>query len=94
MWTTFYSNLSEITVKSITQDVCIINGYAEEFGEFPKDHLFLIGIHSLQDWTATTRDGVTRKRSKKILKHTGNLLRKNLQLKRCLLILDLKPFRS
>ena len=49
MWTTFYSNLSEITVKSITQDVCIINGYAEEFGEFPKDHLFLIGIHSLQD---------------------------------------------
>ena len=31
--------------------------------------------------TATTRDGVTRKRSTKRLKHVGNLFRKNLHLK-------------
>ena len=43
---------------------------------------FSIGIHSMmQGWTATTRHGVTRKRSTKRLKHTGNLFRKNLQLK-------------
>ena len=52
---------------------------------------FLIGIHSMQ---GSTRHGVTRKRSRKRAKHTGNLFRKNLQLKRCLLILDLKPLRS
>ena len=39
--------------------------------------------------------GVTRKRKTKILKHTGNLFKKNLYtVKRCLLILNLKPFRS
>ena len=28
-------------------------------------HLFfLIGIHSMQDWTATTRHGVTKKKKK------------------------------
>ena len=42
---------------------------------------FLIGIHSMQDWKATTRHGVTRKRSTKRLQHTGNLSRKNLQLR-------------
>ena len=35
-----------------------------------------------------------KKEAKKELKHTGNLSRKNLQLKSCLLILDLKPFKS
>ena len=40
------------------------------------------GIHSIQDWTATTSHGGTRKRSTKGLEHTGkNLFRKNLQLK-------------
>ena len=42
---------------------------------------FLIGIHSMQGWTTTTRHGVTKKRSTKRLKYTGNLFRKNLQLK-------------
>ena len=42
---------------------------------------FLIGIHSMQDWTATTRHGVTRKRTTKRLKDTGNQITKNLQLK-------------
>ena len=42
---------------------------------------FEIGIHSLQDWTTTVGHGVTRKRTTKRLKHTGNLFRKNLQLK-------------
>ena len=40
----------------------------------------VIGIHSIQGWTATTRHGVTRKKSTKRLQHTGNLFRKNLQL--------------
>ena len=41
---------------------------------------FFIGIYSMQGWTATTRHEVTRKRSSKRLKYTGNLFRKNLQL--------------
>ena len=36
----------------------------------------LVGIHSMQGLTATTRHGVTRTRSTKRLKHTGNLFRK------------------
>ena len=32
-------------------------------------------------WTTTTRHGITRKRNTKRLKRTGNLFRKNLQLK-------------
>ena len=47
----------------------------------------------MQGWTATARLGVTSKTSSKRLKHTGNQFRKNSQL-RCLLIPDLKPFRS
>ena len=43
-----------------------------------QSHFFIISIHSMQGWTATTRHGVTRKRSTKGLKHTGNLFRKNL----------------
>ena len=35
----------------------------------------------MQDWTATSGHEVTRKRSTKRLQHTGNLFRKNLQLK-------------
>ena len=42
---------------------------------------FLIGIHSMQGWTATTRHRVTRKTSTKRLEHIGNLFRRNLQLK-------------
>ena len=34
----------------------------------------------MEGWTATTGHGVTRKRSTKRLKHTGNLFTKNLQL--------------
>ena len=54
---------------------------------------FLIGINSMQGWTATTRHGLTRKEAQKILQDTENLFRKNLQLKD-VLILDLKPLRS
>ena len=43
-------------------------------------HFFLIEIHSMQDGTVTTSNGVTRKRSTKRLKHIQNLFRKNLQL--------------
>ena len=44
-------------------------------------YFFLNWDHSMQGWTATTRHGVTRKKSTKRLHHTGNLFRKNLQLK-------------
>ena len=47
----------------------------------------------MQSWTATKRQGVTRQRSTKILKHTGNVL-KEPTVKICLLILDLKSVRS
>ena len=40
------------------------------------------------------RHGVTRKKSTGRLQHTGNLFRKNFRVKRCLLILELKPLRS
>ena len=39
----------------------------------------------------TMRHGVTRK---KMLKHTGNQFIKKPRIKRCLLILDLKPLKS
>ena len=42
---------------------------------------YLLGIHSMQGWTATTRHRVIGKRSTKRLQHTGNLFRRNLQLK-------------
>ena len=42
---------------------------------------FLIGIHPMQGWTATTRHGVTRKKTQKRLQDTENLFKKNLQLK-------------
>ena len=40
---------------------------------------FLIGIHSMQCRTATTRHMVTKKKGTKRLKHSGNLFRKNQQ---------------
>ena len=42
---------------------------------------FLIGIHFMQGWTATTRHGVTKKEAQKRLQDTENLFKKNLQLK-------------
>ena len=44
-------------------------------------NFFFIGIYSIQDWKATTRHRVTRKRNTKGSRHTGNLFRKNLQSK-------------
>ena len=45
------------------------------------ENYFSIVIHSVKSWTVTTRHGVTRKKSTKRLNHTGNLFKKNLQLK-------------
>ena len=47
----------------------------------------------MQGCTATTTHGVTRKRNKKIKAYTKSVYKKP-TVKRCLLILDLKPFRS
>ena len=41
---------------------------------------FLIGIHSMQEWTATTKH-VTRKISTKRLEYMGKLFRNNLLIK-------------
>ena len=48
---------------------------------YSKCNVFMIGIHSMQGWTATIKHGDTRKRSTRRLKHQGNLFRKSLQLK-------------
>ena len=53
----------------------------KELQEKQLKHFFKIGILPMQGWTATTRHEVTRKRNTKRLRHTGNLFRKNLQLK-------------
>ena len=45
---------------------------------------FFIEIHSMQDWTATTRHGVERKRKGKDDKYIGKLFRRET---RCLLTL-------
>ena len=46
-----------------------------------RNGFFLIGIHSMLGWTATTRHEVTKKEAQKRLQYTENLFRKNLQLK-------------
>ena len=57
--------------------ILIFSWYSEQ-----TDYIFfvLFWIHSMQGWTATTKHGVTRKRSTERLEHTRNLVRKNLQL--------------
>ena len=55
-------------------------GIDEEAGKMLQPFFIVVlnEIHFMQDWTATMRDGVPRKRSTKLLKHKGNLFRKNL----------------
>ena len=53
---------------------------------------FLIGFHSMQGWTATTKHGVKEKEEKDG-KHIGKLFRKSPK-EEGVLTLDLKPFRS
>ena len=43
-------------------------------------YIYIIGIHSMQGWTATMRHGVTGKEAQKGFQDTENLFRKNLQL--------------
>ena len=64
-------------------DHCFTQWLHNHLGRCPVGVLtFLkIGIQSMQGWTATTRHVVTRKRSTKRLKQTGNWFRKNPQLK-------------
>ena len=71
--TSVSSNLAQL---KLPQHLQAKNVYLKLYLEF----FFLIGIHSMQGQTATTRHGVTRKRSTKRLKHTRNLFRKNLQI--------------
>ena len=55
--------------------------FAIEETEIQHYHFFLIVIHSMQGWTATTSHRVPRKRITTRVQHIGNLFRKNLQLK-------------
>ena len=50
------------------------------------DLLFLIGIHSIQDWITTTRHGVTKKMTHKKIKAYRKSLYKQLTVSRCLLL--------
>ena len=69
--------------------------YQKTVNLLKKETVFLIGIHSMQGWIATTRHGVTRKRLKhKNIKASRKSLQKEPTIIRCLFILNLKPFRS
>ena len=62
-------------------------------------YISLNGIHSMQDWTATMRHGVTGKRNTRRLKDTGKLLRKQLHIQKVsvnfrLLNHGSKPYKS
>ena len=52
------------------------------------------GIHSMQDWTATTGHGVTRKKKHKKNTAYRKSVWKVPTAQRCLIIPDLKPLRS
>ena len=56
------------------------------------NNFFLIGIHSMQDWTATTRPGVVRKKNHRKITAYRKFLYKEptVIVNRCLLILYLK----
>ena len=60
-----------------TESYCNKNNSFKLSSTFSSRSLSLGGIHSIQDWTATTRHGVTGKSNTKRLKHTGNLFRKS-----------------
>ena len=55
--------------------------YIWVFRKLQSFDIFFKGINSTQGWTATTRHGITRKKIRKRLNHTGNLFRKNAHLK-------------
>ena len=59
------SDKSEKSIKSLLVITKSSKDGLSEFFLF----FFLIGIHSMQVWTATIRHGVTRKRTTKGLKH-------------------------
>ena len=40
----FVWKLSQTAIKAVTPDVCVINGYVGEFGEFTKDQLINLTI--------------------------------------------------
>ena len=63
-------------MKIVDTTTCL--GHQNEKMTERSETFFKIGIHSMQD--RTTRHVVTRKRSTKRLKHTGNLFTKNQQL--------------
>ena len=67
---------AEISMKTCKKDVSNILAGLVTFRSF-----LFNWDYSMQGWTATARHGVTRKRITKRLQHTGNLFRKNLQLK-------------
>ena len=48
----------------------------------------------MQDWTATTIMELQEKKHKKIKAYRKSVYKKQPKVKRCMLILDLKPFRS
>ena len=89
-----FLNVYKHTVHIIrTEEIYFFRFRLTTFFFFSFFFLFLIGIHSTQGWTATTRH-YKKKKHKKRLQLTGNLFSKKPTVKMCLLILDLKPLRS
>ena len=79
-------NLNQLSFKKLSfkniQGLSSNSTDCESFLESKSTNIFLkIEIHSMQVWTASTKYGVTRKRSSKRVKHTENLFRKNIQVK-------------
>lgn len=52
---------------------------------------FLIGIHSIKDWIATSRQAFTKKKEDEIKERTGKAIKEN---SRYLLTLQLKPIKT
>ena len=81
---TCHAKASNTTIMSIKLYISVEFAPSSEVDKNTLQHTTFIykkKIHSMQDCTTTRRHRVTRKRSKKILKHARNLFRKNLQLR-------------
>ena len=79
-WRLFLTKL-QATACCFAQKIDLFNVFFQNCCIHTLLRFFLIRIHCMQGLTVTTRHGVTRKKRRKRLKHTGNLFTKNLQLK-------------
>ena len=77
-WFHKHQNIFEI-ISIFCSIFCDMEMLISELAIIWSKKIIFIGIYFMPSWAATIRHGITRKRSTKRLKHTGNLFRKNLQ---------------